>query len=268
MEDYISYLDIIHRIRRIHAGDTICLISNISRLMKVASDHGESFSCDQFIDSILECIGSEGTLLIPAFNWDFCKGVPFDYYHTRSRTGVLGDAAVKRQDFERTMHPLYSFAVCGKDKEMILGLDIENSFGEGTVFSYFEKTKAKALVIDLNSSAGMTYYHHIEQKTGVPYRYQKIFYGQSAGKDGKKRNCACSMYVRDLEKAPQALTDYTVINGILENLNISQTQYFNSIPFRTVYIAETEPVIWADILFSDSRNLYKYHGQKKGLLDE
>lgn len=266
--EYISYLEMISKIKRIKRGDVIYLISNVARIIKLAADHGEKFDPNKFIDTILDRIGSEGTLLIPTFNWDFCKGTTFDYYKTASRTGILGNAAIKRADFVRTMHPIYSCAVWGKDSGHILGLDTTNAFGGGTVFDYLSKVNAKALVLELNPSVGMTFFHHVEQKTGVPYRYIKTFSGSVIDRNGNKKDVQCSLYVKDLDLNPTALTDYAAVNRILADLNISQTQYINGMPVSTVLIAETEPIVRADILYNDSRNLYSYQGQKEGLMDE
>ena len=63
------------------------------------------------LDAIIEKVGPEGTILIPCFNWDFCKGKKFNYLETPPQIGSLPKIAFKREDFKRTKHPIYSFLV-------------------------------------------------------------------------------------------------------------------------------------------------------------
>ena len=85
--------------------------SDIKRLVFVCHSHGEFFDANKFIDNFIEIIGDNGSLVFPIFNWDFCIGIPFDYYKTPSKVGALTSVALKRKDFKRTQHPIYSFVV-------------------------------------------------------------------------------------------------------------------------------------------------------------
>ena len=115
--NYIKYTDIVKHIN-ICSDDIILLSSNLMKTIFYAKKYEKEFNYNKFIDSFLEVIGTNGTLLIPSYNWDFCKGIAFDYKNTISKTGILADEAVKRSDFKRTKHPLYSHIVWGKDKDM------------------------------------------------------------------------------------------------------------------------------------------------------
>lgn len=265
---YIKFRNIMREMKRVHEGDVVYVVSDILRLAKTAFENGENFSPDEFIDTILEKVGNTGTVLIPTFNWDFCRGVPFDYRNSPSQSGALGNTALRRKDFRRTCHPIYSFAVWGQDSEKLFKMNNENSFGKGSVFDYMHEVNAKGLIIDLSCLAGMTYMHHIEQMLGVPYRYNKIFSAKYIDYQGNESVRNYSMYVRDLDMNPKHLGDFDVLSEIMEKLNISQTQYFNNIPFRTLILRETEAVIRSDILCNDSRNMYKYNGQWEGNVDE
>ena len=112
-KDIISYIDI-------QKGDILCISSDITKLLAKCRENKEVFNPNLFIDIIKEKIGSKGTILFPTFNWDFCKGKKFDYYKTPSQVGALGNVALKRKDFRRTRHPVYSFAVSGYDQKYLL----------------------------------------------------------------------------------------------------------------------------------------------------
>ena len=111
MEHYISYYKIIDELKEICRGDIVYVVSDILALSVKARENKERMDLNRFIDSIIDKVGKEGTILIPTFNWDFCKGETFDIRKTVSRTGALGNAALKRPDFKRSKHPLYSFMI-------------------------------------------------------------------------------------------------------------------------------------------------------------
>ena len=116
MAEYISYqqIPIVMGIKR---GDTVLLTSDITDLYLQCQEHGEQFDPNILLDKFQEAVGEEGTLLIPTYNWGFCKGKTFNYLRTPSKTGAIGNAALRRKDFVRTKHPIYSFAVWGKDAD-------------------------------------------------------------------------------------------------------------------------------------------------------
>lgn len=257
----VQYCDIMKHIERLEKGDIVYVNSDILELMKATRMNGERFDINRFIDSMIEVVGEEGTILIPTFNWDFCKGQTFDYWKTPSKTGALGNAALKREDFCRTKHPMYSFAVWGKDKEKLYAMDNPNAFGEDTIFDYLVQQHAKSLVIGLPSMKANTVLHHVEKVVGVPFRYDKEFTADYIDREGAKREATYVHYVRDLDMDAREAT--APMNHILEVMNISNTQMINGIPFRTVLLDEMFQVIAMDIKYNDCRNIYRYKGQRE-----
>ena len=142
MSDYISYQEL-PALMGIEKGDIILLSSDITDLYIQCRKHGEKLDLNVLLDKFQEAIGPEGTLLIPTYNWGFCKGKTFDYKNSPSKTGVIGDTALKRKDFRRTKHPIYSFAVWGKDIDYLCSLDDVESFGPNSPFAYLEKNHGK-----------------------------------------------------------------------------------------------------------------------------
>lgn len=141
----------------------------------------------QFLDDIIDELKSAvclGTLLFPTFNWDYCKGIPFNIGRTKCRTGALGAAALKRSDFERTQHPIYSFAVWGRDKAYLCGLRNTTSFGWDSPFAVVDKM----LAINVGAQHSLTFAHHVEQILEAPWRFEKDFggYSQYVRKEGIK----------------------------------------------------------------------------------
>lgn len=259
MSEYISYLKIADELDNIQKGDVIYVVSDILELAKQSRENGERFDRDAFLTTLQEKVGEEGTLLIPTFNWDFCKGIAFDYYKTPCRTGALGTAALKRDDFIRTKHPIYSFAVWGKDSQYLFEQDEPNSFGEKSIFDYMYQKDAKALVIGLDAMDGLTFMHHVEQMVGVPFRFHKTFAADYIDWNGETAHKEYTMYVRDLDMDARENSKH--FSQILEDLNVSNTKVINEVPFRTVWLRQVYELEAIDIKFNDSRNLYIYNGQ-------
>lgn len=259
MKDYIAYDEIINQITDVKPGDIIYIVSDILQLSIVSRENGVRFDINKFIDSILEKVGPEGTLLIPAFNWGFCKGETFDIRKTVSKTGALGNAALKRADFKRSRHPLYSFMVWGRDRELLTEMDPKDAFGPGTIFEYLHQNKAKALVIGLPTLAGLTFIHYVEQIVGVPYRYAKDFTAGYVDDNGVESVKTYSMFVRDLEMDPRHIDGFRPLGEILEQLNISKTYQFNDVEFHVVDLENMFVITKMDITLNDSRNMYVYN---------
>lgn len=256
---YLSYKDIACKLKRIQNGDTIYLVSDILELVKKAKLNGEMFDRGAFLDSIMDVLGEEGTLMIPTFNWGFCRGVAFDYNHTRGTTGALGIYALTDDQYTRTKHPIYSFAVRGKHAKRLFALDPPNSFGKGSIFDFMHKSNAKALVIGLPPMRGLTFLHHAEQVVGVPFRYEKEFTADYIDKEGNTSKKTYSMYVRDLEM--DAVEHTAPFDDILIKLGVCQTEVINGIPFHVIELKEVMELLRMDITYNDCRNIYSYKGQ-------
>lgn len=240
-------------------GDCVYVVSDMLELAKTMRAKGGKLVLGELLDGLQELTGQEGTLLFPTFNWDFCRGVGFDYEKTPAKTGALPKAALQRKDFQRTAHPLYSFAVWGAHREALLGNNAPDAFGPGTIFELLYQWQAKVLVIGMPALAGTTYIHHAEQMTGVPYRYNKEFtadYRDAGGNCGKR---TYRMYVRDLEKDPRHIEGFRPLEEKMRGQGKIRTAYYGSTPAHLVKVRDLHEAVEKDILENDSRNMYVYH---------
>lgn len=258
MTELIPYESILQQIQDIKKGDIVYLVSDIIKLAMVYKKEKQDFSMSLFLDSIIDKIGQEGTLLVPTFNWDFCQGKAFDIKKTVSKTGALGNAAIKHPLFKRSKHPIYSFCIWGKDQDYLTSIDPKDAFGEDSIFAYLHEKKAKALVVGIPPMHGLTFCHYVEQKVGVPYRYLKDFTAAYTDYEGILSEKTYSMYVRDLVRNPQYKNRFENLGNILMQLNISKQYEFNGVPFHVVDLENTYIVIEMDIKLNDSGNLYTY----------
>lgn len=242
----------------INKGDCIYVVSDMLELGKSCREQGNKLVLDELIDSLQEMVGEDGTLLFPTFNWDFCKGVAFDCNKTPVRTGALPKAALKRQDFARTAHPLYSFAVWGKHSRELLQNQAKDAFGPGTVFEKMFQWNAKVLVIGLPALSGVTYIHHVEQMVGVPYRYNKEFTADYTDAEGNCSRRTYCMYVRDLDMDPRHINGFQPLAEIMGGEGKILSASYETVPCHFMKVVDLDQSVRRDILENDSRNMYQY----------
>ena len=112
--DYMSFVEQLN----IKQGDKIMLSSELIKLVLLYKKSGIKFDGSILLDTFQEAVGVDGTILIPTFSFDFNNKGIYDVVNTKGTTGVLGNIALQRGDFVRTQHPMHSFAVWGKDKDL------------------------------------------------------------------------------------------------------------------------------------------------------
>jgi aminoglycoside 3-N-acetyltransferase len=151
------------------------------------------------LQSFLEALGNDGTLLLPLFNFDFADGKPFDISETPSQMGVLTEAGRNWPGAVRTGHPIYSFAAIGRNAGRFRNICNFSGYGADSPFAILREIDGLIGVLDLEDQNSMTYYHHVEETLEVPYRYHKQFTGLYCGSDGIEKERTFGLFVRDLE---------------------------------------------------------------------
>lgn len=201
----------------IEKGDTILLHSNIVRTLIFLKREGFDPSPELILDSFLFALGSEGTLVIPLFNFDFTSGSIFDIRHTESHMGALTEAARKHEKSVRTGHPIYSFCAIGKKSALFDSVDNYSGYGDDSPFAMLRKLNGKIAVLDIEENGSMTFHHHVEEMMSVPYRYMKDFKGKYIDKTGNQSEKTYAIYVRNLDAKIE-----TYLNPIGEKLWIEK----------------------------------------------
>ena len=181
-------------------GDTVLIHSDLRRTIRRFRRQGIDLSPETVLDSFWDAVGASGTILLPLFNFDFAKGIPFDIRRTPSRMGSLTEAGRLHPDAVRTGHPIYSFAAIGARAERFRGLNNFSGYGEDSPFAILRELDGKIAVLDLPEQGSMTFYHHIEEMHQVPYRYHKTFSGEYTDQHGMTEVRTYGLIVRDLEK--------------------------------------------------------------------
>lgn len=149
----------------------------------------------------------DGTLIMPTFNFDFNKGVPWDVRKTRSKMGALTEIVRMDKRAKRVFHPFYSFAILGKHAEMLGSLRYKSAYERNSVFGKLRDLDGKIMVIGLSYNNSMTFFHHIEQMEGVDYRFLKQFTGEVTDENGNTYTDTFEMLVRDIDKGVLTMVD-------------------------------------------------------------
>ncbi len=191
----------------IESGDILLLHSNILRTLRILKQKGFQPSVKILLESFINSVGKDGTLLFPLFNFDFVKGIAFDMKSTKSHMGALSEAARNYPKAVRTGHPVYSFCAIGRLSHKFSGVDNVSGYGIDSPFGILRKLDGKVAVLDVEENLSMTFHHHVEEMMSVPYRYMKNFTGNYINLKGLKEEKTYSIYVRNLEKNVQTELD-------------------------------------------------------------
>lgn len=163
----------------------------------------------------------DGTLIMPTFNFDFNKGVPWDVRKTRSKMGALTEIVRMDPRAKRVFHPFYSFAILGKHAEMLGVLRYKSAYERNSVFGKLRDLDGKIMVIGLSYNNSMTFFHHIEQMEGVDYRFLKQFTGEVTDENGNTYTDTFEMLVRDIDKGVLTMVD--PMGALMEEKGVIQS---------------------------------------------
>jgi len=143
-----------------------------------------------------------GTLAIPAFNFAFARGEPFDPQTTPAiGMGALSEYVRQRAEARRTPHPMQSLAVVGRYAADLAGRDTPSAFDPGSAYERMLELDFKLLLLGASIQA-VSMLHYCEQRAEVPYRYWKTFTGSYRMPHGWEQR-TYRMFVRDLQLDPK-----------------------------------------------------------------
>lgn len=259
MGDYVRLKELASQLH-LNKGDNVYVTSDVKQLLYDCMTNNDDTDLNILIDGIINIIGSDATLVFPTFNWAFCKGEAYDHFKTPCKTGSLGKIALKRGDFVRTKHPIYSFAVWGKDKEALCALSNKSSFGADSPFDFMVEHGYRNLFIDKDTQHSFVFVHFAEEQNGpVPYRYLKDFTADYTDENGNTHSATYSMNVRnlgmDVENTILPLEEEFTEKGIEDRF------YINGIEYKIIELKESYPIMAGDVINNRSRRICSYIGQ-------
>jgi aminoglycoside 3-N-acetyltransferase len=197
----------------LRSGDTVLVHSSMKRTFRHLMDQGIQADPRIVIDSLLEQIGNDGTILFPLFNFDFPTSKKFSMATTPSQMGVVSEFARNNYEGHRTGHPIYSFYAIGSKSNEFKDINNISGYGKDSPFGKLLELDGKIASIDLDDQNSMTTYHFVEEMMEVDYRYFKTFHGEYENQFGVVSSEEYTLFVRNLEKGVK--TDVNRMGEIL-----------------------------------------------------
>ncbi len=256
------YDEIINKLN-IEDGEKIWLSSDITRYMFCAKRNGEEFSAERLLDAVCEQIGSNGTLMLPVFSFEFSNHGIYDYCNTKGTCGYLGNFALKKDGFKRTLHPMHSFVVWGADQERLCTMENKHSFGEDSPFAYCRDNNVRQIMLGTDYQRAMTYVHFVETECAVPYRFPKTFKGIYIDENGKQSEREYLYAARRLDVGTKE--EFNRIGDVLEKKGVAYSTGIWEISNYSVELAKSYPWIREDIMKNKCRNIYDFDVERDEL---
>lgn len=214
-------------------GDIVVVHSSLSSFGEV--DGG----ANTVVDSLLNVIGDEGTLIAPTFTYGLDV---FDPAESNSLCGAITEAARKRSNALRSSHPTHSVVAIGDLADVIVeGHEKVNAFARGSAL--FKALQAKAKILQLgvtNTTNSMI--HVAEELANVPYldRSRHIQFKNTQGKISSKwvRRPGCS---HGFDAADEILDDQNAVHETMIGSCRARLMSARSIVDAALDILKTDP---------------------------
>lgn len=245
-------------------GDLLYISSDMTMLMyrctkafSLKGKDGKSFFLNSFTDMLKETVGEEGTLLVPVFTWDFCRGIAFDSRTTHGDVGSFGNWLLdNRQDFSRTRHAIYSFMVWGKAAPLLGAMDNRTAWGKDSPFAYLHSNNGKNLLVNVSLEKCFTFTHYVEECIRVPYRYFKDFRGSYTDCNGNVSDRVYTMFVRDLDIESKQVTP----DDCLDKAGAAVTDIYDGNSLKLVFLDKAYPCIVENYKHGNANEWYDFDG--------
>lgn len=210
----------------------------------------------------------KGTLAVPAFNFAFARGEPYEPKSTPSSgMGAFSEYVRRMPAALRSPHPMQSLAAVGLHASDLAGRDTASAFEPGSAFERLLELDFGLLLLGADIQA-VSIVHYSEQRAGVPYRYWKSFEGQVLRPDGSWQFCTYNMFVRDMEIDPQL--DLRPVQAALNARGLWQTIPLNygrvSYCRLADFVSAADQLLAADpwALISNRKEALARYQQKNG----
>ena len=234
-------------------GDTVLLMADLTRMAWHARRSGGTFTPAGLLEAFLQAVGPGGTLLVPTFTYHLSGGA-FDVRSTPSISGALATAALRHPAFQRTLHPLHSFAVAGRDADALARCRHEGSFDAGSPFAHLLANNARLIAIDLPADDAFTFVHHAEEMARVPYRRQRRMRFDHTDADGHGSVRSFSIYA----KRPGHTNTFASLLPLLENAGAMHRTALGGSTALVVDLPKAHAVVLADIRDSGGRAIHQF----------
>ncbi len=149
----------------IKKGDTILMHSSLKGL-------NTNITPKEIIDSVLEALGEEGTLIMPAFSYKtvYDEDPNFDVRQSKSCIGAIPEYFRTNYDVIRSLHPTHSVCAIGKNAKEITSKHHEDTtpVGKNSPIAKLSEFNGKILMLGCGLRSS-TFMHGVEEIAGASY---------------------------------------------------------------------------------------------------
>lgn len=196
-------------------GDSVLVHS---QLLKVGIPEEDVFDLGKYyLDIILEIIGDDGELVLPAFTYSYCKNKVFSPLKDMSSVSSLANTCIRNHIGYRTLDPIFSYVIVNHESAeqrfSNVSFDLENGMA-----GYLSKKNAKYLMI--GDLIYFTLLLACEQQLHTYNRFMKKFSGITKINDTEIHSdcyyyCRryCDNTILDLSKLTRIVVDPLVSAG-------------------------------------------------------
>lgn len=160
----------------IEKNDTVLVHSDIASF-GTTENFSRKDALNIFYESFMEVLGSEGTLCVPAYFYEYARfGIPYDISLSpvSKELGVFSKFINSLPESKRSCNPLAAVAAVGKNAEYICEIKNRHNYGEDSAFNRLHKLNAKIVMLGTSLNS-VTFVHYVEYHVGVPHMYNKIY---------------------------------------------------------------------------------------------
>lgn len=205
-------------------AEAIFVASAIKKLSLQFKKQGAIFEVNTLIDGILQKIGTEKSLIIPAYTDTLKNGASFNSNKSKPTIGALPARAFKRKDYYRSKDPLHSAFIWGPMQH--LNYNGQHTFGENSLFYNMHKNNVLQVFIDVSLQNSFTFIHYVEALMKVNYRKD---YNFNFTVDGQAKSLIFNT------RKPGYVTHLDDLQAEMIEKGVLQKQMFYGIPIYSMY---------------------------------
>lgn len=133
----------------------------------------------ELLGIILDVIERLGvpTLCMPTYTFSFCNGKDYDPQKSKSKMGALNEFFRKQDGVIRSLDPLMSVAIKGKNTDLAMRVGSHSISSNSTFDMIHHCENVKFLLLGPRIGFCLTYMHYLEWLFSVDYRYIRSFRG-------------------------------------------------------------------------------------------
>lgn len=158
---------------RLPGGAPVLVHSDLLRVGVPDGIPAADGQCGRWLELLLDAADGR-PLLIPTFNYDYCRTRRFDPQMDDAQVGAFGRYCAARFPSARTGTPVFNFCIFNNDGFSLA--PVANPFGASSVFAEFHRRNGAIIFLGVGMIAN-TFIHYVEERLEIGYRYDKPFPG-------------------------------------------------------------------------------------------